>query len=71
LKPGGYLFFEVLTTPMMEKKPGLNPNHLMEPGMVSQYFSEFDIIHIYDGWLTKEGIRDRSIVQIVGKKRIE
>jgi SAM-dependent methyltransferase len=69
LKPGGYFFFEVLTTPMITKKPDLNPDHLMESGKVSQYFSEFDIIHIYDGWSTKEGVRDRSIVQFIGKKR--
>jgi SAM-dependent methyltransferase len=71
LKPGGYFFFEVLTTPMIEKKPELNPDHLMEPGKISQYFSEFDIIHTYEGWSTKEGLRDRSIVQFVGKKRNE
>lgn len=69
LKPGGLFFLEALTTPMLEKKPCLDPKHLMESGTVSHYFPNFDIIHIYDGWLTKEGLKDRSIVQFVGMKR--
>jgi len=69
LKTGGFFLFETFTRPMLQIKPELNPAHLVEPGELTNLFTNLDIIFIRDGWDESNPDKPRYIYQLVGKKK--
>ncbi len=68
LKPGGILFFETFTTPMLEIKPTINQAHLVNPKEFLHLFPDFDVLYYYDGWSTENSNKDKCHVQLIARK---
>jgi tellurite methyltransferase len=65
LKPGGILIYETFTTQQPLYGRPQNPDHLLQPRELFNWFNDWEIFHYFEGLL--ENPR-RSIAQLVCKK---
>ncbi len=69
LKPGGFFFFETFTSPMINIKPQLNPEHLVEPDFIMKMIGNLDMIYTYNGFKEDTPDKQRYVFQFIGQKR--
>lgn len=62
LLQGGALFYETFTTEQPRFGRPKNPNHLLRPGELLDWFKDWKVIHTFEGILEKP---KRAIAQIV------
>jgi SAM-dependent methyltransferase len=62
---GGILIYETYTNEKMGDGPPRNPAHLLKPGELAGWFSDWEIFHAYEGILEDP---DRTMAQLVCKK---
>ncbi len=67
LKPGGVLFFETLTTSMLEIKPDIQEEYLLQPGELRNAFSDWEIIQYSEGWSSSIHGHQRAIASMIAR----
>lgn len=67
LKPHGILFMEVLTCGMLKIKPEMDPSFLVEPGELREAFSDWEVLHYYEGWTEIDQGRQRAVASLVAR----
>ena len=65
---GGILFYETFTSEQPKYGHPRNPDHLLQPGELADWFHDWHIVHYFEGLL--EGPR-RAMAQIVCRKPSE
>jgi SAM-dependent methyltransferase len=71
LKPGGLVVFETMTVSMLDWKPELNPDYLLHPGELREYFSEWDILDYRETWIPSHHGNRKAVASIVARVREE
>lgn len=66
LKPGGILFYETLTTGMLELNPTINPSHVLAPGELRNAFPGYDLIYFEEGWYQYH--HPRATARLIARK---
>ena len=65
IKKRGILIYETFTIEQTRYGPPHNPDHLLKPGELSDWFKDWEVIHYFEGIL---GDPERSMAQIVCRK---
>jgi SAM-dependent methyltransferase len=65
IKIGGYLIYETFTSDQTRYGPPHNPDHLLQPGELSDWFKDWQVIHYFEGLLENP---TRAMAQIVCRK---
>ena len=69
VQPGGLVVYETFTTDQPRFGRPSNPNFLLRPGELEDTFSNWTILHSFEGVTRSEtGGRDQAIAQIVARK---
>ena len=67
IKPGGILIYETYTSQQILYGRPYNPDHLLEPAELFNWFKDWEVIHYFEGILEHPR---RSIAQLVCRKPI-
>jgi tellurite methyltransferase len=71
VQPGGLVVYETFTTSQPRFGRPSNPDFLLRPGELEDTFSNWNILHSFEGVTRSEtGGRDQAIAQIVARKKI-
>lgn len=62
---GGYVIYETFTTDQPQFGPPRNPDHLLRPGELEEWFWDWDVLDLFEGTLTDP---DRAMARIVARK---
>ena len=65
VRPGGYVIYETFTTDQPQFGPPRNPDHLLDPGELDEWFRDWEVLHRFEGVLTDP---DRAMAGIVARK---
>jgi SAM-dependent methyltransferase len=65
IRKGGILIYETYTIEQTRYGAPHNPDHLLKPGELSDWFKDWEVIHYFEGIL---GGPERSMAQIVCRK---
>jgi tellurite methyltransferase len=65
IQKGGILIYETFTSDQTRYGPPHNPDHLLRPGELSDWFKDWQIIHYFEGLLEDP---PRAMAQIVCRK---
>jgi tellurite methyltransferase len=68
LKPGGIVFIETLTKEMLSIRPEIPPEYLLSANELRTHFSDFDILHYFEGWITSDHGKQKSIGSLIARK---
>lgn len=69
IKAGGLLFYETFTTGQREFGRPSNPDFLLKPGELREYFSDWDLLHYFEGKVEgKRGEPQRAIASLIARK---
>jgi tellurite methyltransferase len=69
LKPQGLVILETLTLDMLQIHPENQPEHLLKPGELQDYFSDWDILDYREGWIDSRHEKKKAVASIVARKR--
>jgi SAM-dependent methyltransferase len=69
VRPGGLVILETMDIGMLAIKPDIAPAFLLQPGQLSAYFKNWDILDERQGWFETDGGRRKSIGSIVARRR--
>lgn len=69
LNPGGWLLVETLHWDILEVKPDINPDYLVQPRELLDLTSGFDVHHYFEGWIQNSAGRKKCVAQLVAKKK--
>lgn len=67
LSPHGCIIIETLTQSMLEIKKDINPEYLLKPGELLKYFSSWNVIDYYEGWLEGPNGKRRAVAQLFAR----
>lgn len=70
LAPGGLVFIETMTIDMLSVRPEIHPERLLQPGELAKQFSEWEIIHAYEGWTESDHGKKKAISQMIARKPV-
>lgn len=65
IRPGGFIVYETFTVEQTTFGPPCNPDHLLKPGELGEWFQDWQELHRFEGRLTEP---DRAMAQIVARK---
>jgi SAM-dependent methyltransferase len=65
IKAGGFLIYETFTSDQSRYGPPHNPDHLLRPGELLDWFKDWQILHCFEGLLENP---TRAMAQIVCRK---
>ena len=68
LRPGGFVFYETFTVEQSKFGPPRNPDHLLKPGELAEWFRDWEVLHRFEGELAEPR---RAMAQIVARKPSE
>lgn len=69
LKPGGMVVLETLNTGILTVRPDIQPEFLLQPGQLVEYFSGWDILDAREGWFETDSGKRKSIGSIIARRR--
>ena len=65
VRPGGILFYETFTNAQRQFGRPANPDFLLQPDELSDYFNDWEVLHNYEGELTDP---QRAVAQLIARK---
>ncbi|WP_028571323.1 class I SAM-dependent methyltransferase [Desulfonatronum lacustre] len=65
VRPGGYVIYETFTADQPKFGPPRNPDHLLKPEELEEWFRDWEVLHRFEGVLTDP---DRAMARIVARK---
>ena len=71
LRPGGLLIFETLTTEMLNFKPELNPDFLLQPGELREAFNAWEILDYQEGWLSPQDGKQKAVASLAARRPVD
>ncbi len=67
IRPGGIAIVETLMVDMLQVKPELNPDYLLQPGELRTLFSGWEILQYREGWGPSDSRKARSVASLVAR----
>jgi 2-polyprenyl-3-methyl-5-hydroxy-6-metoxy-1,4-benzoquinol methylase len=71
LKPGGLLMMETLTIDMLQVRPEIEPEFLLNHGELGNMFPGLDILMSREGWLRSNGTHEKAVASIVARRPVK
>jgi tellurite methyltransferase len=68
LKPGGVLIIETLTLDMLEMRPDLPPDFLLQPGELRQAFHDWGILLYREGWIESDHGTQKAVASLIARR---
>jgi len=65
--PGGLVIYETFSVDQARFGRPKNPDFLLQPGELREHFSDWDVLHYYEG-VVKTGSGSRAIAQLAARK---
>ncbi len=65
--PGGFVIYETFTTGQEQFGRPKNPDFLLQPGELREHFSDWDVLHYYEG-VVDAGTGSKAIAQLAARK---
>lgn len=65
VRPGGYVFYETFTVDQPKFGPPRNPDHLLKPGELADFFADWKILYRFEGELADPY---RAMARILARK---
>ena len=65
--PGGLVIYQTFTLAQIQFGRPKNPDFLLQPGELREHFSDWDVLHYYEG-VVKTGSGSKAIAQLVASK---
>lgn len=68
LKPGGLLIIETLTLDMLDMRPELPPDFLLQPGELRRAFHDWDILLYREGWIASDHGTQKAVASLIARR---
>ena len=65
IRPGGLVFYETFTVAQRKFGKPSNPDFLLQPGELKQYFEDWEILHYFEGEVARP---DRAIANLIARR---